>query len=234
MKQQLKLHETRKLHYNKYLYKLVLRNPLNAIFRSELQKNGKLSYARQHIDTLTEKYRNNETLTRKAFRTEIELDVDHYLDAKDIYSLLKTSNSYKIRVAPYMTMIVYTNNRDLLVKIINKMRVSAYEFWEPNEEGIEVLKNNKNVVLVKSKPQFPLRIWFNANKITDGFVTWVECNKDKSRIGDKALEWLRTGGDLNGFYMYVRDERVLNLVVMLAGHAIRRVDKLVYNNNIDK
>ena len=231
---QLKLHDTRKLHYGEYLYKLVLHNPLCTMFRSELQKNGKLSHVREQLDILTEKYRNNIPLTRKAFRTEIQLDIDDYLDAKDVYSCLKLANNYKIRVSPYMTLILYTNDRSLLVKIINKMRVSAEEFWEPKDIDIKLLQQEENIVIVNSLPQFPLRVWFNNNKVPGDFSNWLDSNKDKSRIGDKALMCLEECGNLNGFYMYVRDNRVLNLVYLLAGSAIRRVDKLVYNNNIDK
>ena len=230
----LKLYDTRKLHYGEYLYKLVLRNPLCNIFRSELQKNGKLSYVREQLDGLTEMYRNNIPLTRKAFRTEIQLDVEDYLDAKDVYSCLKLADDYKLRVSPYMTLILYTNDRSLLVKIINKVRVSAEEFWEPNDTDLILLQKEENVVIVNSLPQFPLRVWFNNNRVPGDFSNWLDSNKDKSRIGDKALMCLEECGNLNGFYMYVRDDRVLNLVYLLAGCAIRRVDKLVYNNNIDK
>jgi hypothetical protein len=65
-------------------------------------------------------------------------------------------------------------------------------------------------------------------------VDWIEANKDKARIGDKALDYLVNDGHLNGYYMYIRDERVMQLVYMLAGSSIRRIDKLVYNSNIDK
>ena len=34
--------------------------------------------------------------------------------------------------------------------------------------------------------------------------------------------------------MFVRDEKVLNLVTLLAGHSIRNVEKLVYKDDIDK
>ena len=231
---QLKLHDTRKLHYGEYLYKLVLHNPLCTIFRSELQKNGKLSYAREQLDILTEKYRNNIPLTRKAFRTEVPLNIDDYLDAKDVYSCLKLANNYKIRVSPYMTLILYTNDRSLLVKIINKMRVSAEEFWEPRSEEIELLKQQENIVIVDIAPQFPLKVWFNTNRVPSGFVDWIGANKDKARIGDKALNYLINDGHLNGYYMYIRDERVMQLVYILAGSSIRRIDKLIYNNNIDK
>ena len=46
----LKLHETKKLFYKKYLYKLFISNELNTLFRADLQKSKNLSYAREKLD----------------------------------------------------------------------------------------------------------------------------------------------------------------------------------------
>jgi hypothetical protein len=34
--------------------------------------------------------------------------------------------------------------------------------------------------------------------------------------------------------MYIRDEKILNLITLLAGRSIRSIEKLVYKSNIDK
>ena len=39
---------------------------------------------------------------------------------------------------------------------------------------------------------------------------------------------------MNGLYIYLRDEKVLSLVTLLAGASIRSVEKLVYRGDIDK
>ena len=49
-----------------------------------------------------------------------------------------------------------------------------------------------------------------------------------------ALEGLENYGYLNGLYIYLRDEKILNLVTLLAGSSIRNVEKLVYSGDIDK
>lgn len=228
MPHKLKLFETCKLHYGEYLYKLVLSNVLNVYFRSELQKTGKLSYARENLDILTDKYRNNIPLTRKIFRSEIIVPIDDYLDALDLYKILKTHTDYKIRVDPRSNITIYSNNKTLLTQIVNKMRSSARELWEPDSKNIAYLEQKKNIELVKNKPEFPLKVWFNNQLVPQDFANWLRANRDKSRIGDKALQTLESYSYLNGFYMYVRDEKVLSIVSLLIGHAIRRVDELVY------
>lgn len=226
-----KQYNTCKLHYGEYLYKLVLSNSLNVFFRSDLQKRGKLSYAREHLDKLTESYRNNEPLTRKVFRAEQSIPLDDYYDALDLYKILKNNNDYKIRIHPYQSITIYSNNKSLLLNIKQKMRTSNREFWEPEEKSINLLKQKTNIELVNQKPKFPIKIYFNSKRVPRDFANWCKANTDKSRIGKIALETLESFEFLNGYYMYVRDEKILDMISLLIGHAIRRVDKLVYNED---
>jgi hypothetical protein len=53
-------------------------------------------------------------------------------------------------------------------------------------------------------------------------------------MGHIALESLESYGYLNGLYMYIRDDKVLHLITILAGNSIRCVEKLVYKEDIDK
>jgi len=231
MLNKLKLCETCKLHYGKYLYKLVLSNSLNVYFRTELQKEGKLSYARENLDRLTDDYRNNIPLTRRIFRSDVIVPLDDYLDALDLYKILKVNNKYKIRIDPSQSITVYSNDILFLKQIINKMRSSAIELWEPKAESLDLLKDKTNIQIVKTRPEFPIKIWFNNKKVPRDFSIWLRANRDKSRIGDIALHTIEDYGYMNGFYMFVRDEKVLGLVSLLVGHAIRRIDKLVYNED---
>ena len=104
---QLKLFESNKLFYSEYLYKLVFRNQLNVIFRGELQKKEKLSFARSQLDTLTEQYRNNLPLYKKAWRTDVSVDINDYFDAMTVYNTLKKTDEYKIRIDPYSLITLF-------------------------------------------------------------------------------------------------------------------------------
>lgn len=234
MKQQLKTFESSKLFYSEYLYKLVFRNDLNNIFRGELQKKEKLSYARAELDQLTEQYRNNQVLYKKAWRTEVPLDINDYFDAMTLYNSLKNYNEYKIRIDPYNTITLFSNNKDFLLRIGYKLKTDFVEFWEPNVEYIDLLKSSTKIQIVDTIPELPLKVWFNSKRINKDFANWLRANDDKCKIGKIALESLEQYGYLNGLYIYLRDERVLNLVTLLAGRSIRSVEKLVYRGDIDK
>lgn len=230
----LKLCETKKLHYNKYLYKMQIRNTLGAIFRTEFQKEGPLSYARQNLDQLTESYRRGEPLTKKTYRTQTTVPLEDYFDAKDIYTILKSASDYKIRVEPWPSFYIYSNDRSMLISIANKIRNESTALWEPCPENAQFLLSNSNVIIVDTPTPFPIRITLNGNTVNSDFAKWLKSNRDKSRVGDKTLAIISESGYCNGLYFHIRDSKVLSLVTLLIGSNIRRIDKLVYKENIDK
>ncbi len=227
-------HETKKLFYSEYLYKLVFRNSLNSIFRTEHQKGEKLSFVRKELDILHEQKRNGLPLIKKLWRTDTVITDDDYYDAIDLYKILKASEEYKLRIDPNCSITLFSNNKDFLLGLGNKLRTSSVSFWQPNKNHIEFLKNTTKTIIVDTKPALPVKIWFNSNRVNKDFASWIHANSDKCKIGDVALESLEQFGYLNGLYMFVRDEKVLNLVTLLAGHSIRNVEKLVYKDDIDK
>jgi hypothetical protein len=79
-----------------------------------------------------------------------------------------------------------------------------------------------------------LKIYFKRGNINKDFAIWVKANSDKCQIGQLTLNDIETQGHLYGNYMYVRDEKILNLLLLLIGNSISRVDKIVYKGNIDK
>ena len=228
-------YESKRLHYGKYLHKLVLSNTLNHYFRTELQKHETLSHVREKLDELTELYRKNEPLVRPIFRSEVLVPTDDYFDALDLYALLKNNVDYKIRVEQYHRLTVYSNNYNLLVKIANKLRnKKSMEFHTPSPNNVSALLENEKIIIVDTPPQFNLKVHFNNKKVDRSFAVWCKNNTDKCKIGKVALESVESYGYLNNYYMYIRDEKVLNLILLLIGNNIRSVEKLVYKDDIDK
>lgn len=234
MSKNLKLRESRKLFFSKYLYKLVFRNELGTIFKSHLQKKEKLSYARIELDAFTELKRNNLPMFKKQWRAIVIINEVDYLDAMDIYTALKGSDEYKIRIDPNHIVTLFSNNKKFLWDIANRLRTSNVEFWQPNEDCITLLTSNTKIQIVDEPPKLPLKIWFNSKRINLDFANWLRANNNKCKIGKVALENLEKYGYLDGLYIYLRDEKVLSLVTLLAGASIRSIEKLVYRGDIDK
>lgn len=227
----MKLFETKKLHHGKYLYKLVLFNPLSTIFRS-CDQNKKLAFASSKIAEYDEKRKQGEPIVKNNYRSSVTISEDSFLDAKDVFNALKKSSDYKIRCES-TTLGIYSNDKTLLMKIANKMRVSCREFWEPNPEAVELLSNKENLIIVNYPSSYQYQVHLSYKRVDPNAYNWLKSNSDKVKVGPKTLRDFGNGF-ANGSYIYVRDDRVMSLVEMLIGHAIRKIDKIVYKGDIDK
>lgn len=226
---------TNKLFYSKYVYKLVVYNKLASIFRSELQRGKELSFARAKIDEYNNFYLNNQPITKTIFRTETFISNDDFLDARDIYKCLKKfSEDYLVRVGIGNQLVIYSNDKSKLLAIASKMRTDRIEFHEPDNKIADYLKNNTNIIVVKNKPKFNLRVTLGRQNGSKDLANWLKNNKDKSKVGKKTLEYLENQLYVDGLYFYVRDEKLLHLITLICGNNIRRVQKLVWHNELDK
>ena len=119
------------------------------------------------------------------------------------------------------------------MKIANKMRISNREFWEPAPNTAEILSNKSNLKIVNFEPQYQYQVHLAYKRVDPNVYNWISSNPDKIKVGPKTLRDLQNG-IANGSYIYVRDDRILSLAELLIGHAIRKIDKLVYKGDIDK
>ena len=166
-----KLHETKKLFFKKYLYKIAICNDLNGIFRTELQKSKDLAYTRNKLDEFASNYRKGEPLVQSYFRTEREVPMEDYLDAKTLYQILKNNpKEYKIRVEHARNLCVYTNNESLLHTIIERL-VNIEEIWQPSTRKKHLLE--ADTIIVNNKPEFPIRVMLKDETVSPDFANWL-------------------------------------------------------------
>lgn len=230
----LQLHETKKLHYGKYLYKLKLFNQLAGIFRTEQQRNGKLAHAKSKLHEYLQLHANGEPITKSRWRAAVVIPKEELLDANVVYNVLKTHKDYIVR-CEYSTLIIYSNNRTMLLKIVDKLSSSSPELWEPDPVTIGFLKSNQNIILVDTPTRYPYKLTFGRKKANPSLASWIDKNGDKAKAGPVLMENLRSGNSwIQGQYIYVRDENIIFLLQMLVGDNITRIDKLVYKADIDK
>ena len=228
-----RLCETKKLHYGKYLYKLCVQNPIAPWFRTEFQRSGKLSALKRKLDEYQVLHDAGQQLYKQIFRSQVEIKDEEFFDAKNMYAILYDAKDYKIRVERWNGLHIYSNDKDFLLNIVNKMVVSVVEFWEPKTESINRLLNEKNIVLVDKVPEHPIKITFNYKRIDSNFSKWLLANTDKSTAGTKTINNI-SSGYAAGNYIFVRDDKVLSMVDLIVGHNIQRIERLVYSDNIDK
>ncbi len=230
----LKLHEAKRLHYGKYLYKLKTKNVIASIFRTDLQRNGNLYYAelrlKEYVQTV--KTDGRPMIKSKYFKTVV-LDVDDLNDATHIYKCLKNSTNYMVR-CEYQTLIIYSNDIDLLKKIASKIS-SKVDIWEPAVSAIDFLTHNKNVIIINYQPKFPWKLTFGKKPGSKTLADWIKKNSKNVLIGKITLEHHeKEQAWIQGTYMYAKNEHVVMLIQMIVGDNITRIDKLVYKADIDK
>ena len=232
----MKQYETTKLFYNKYLYKISFNNSLNSIFRTEFQAKGTLSLARSKIDQLTESYRRGIQMTLPVYRTWKDADEDTYLDARHLYAcLIRNKEDYRVRVESFGAISIFSNNLSFLDKIGSGLRASRIEMHCPSEDVESILLNNANTIVSASPVRWPIKITMGKNKRDySGFANWIRANSDKVKIGDVALESLETHGYVSGYYFFIKSEKILNLVNIMIGDNIRRVEQIIYKGDLDK
>ena len=228
----LKKFETKKLHYGRYLYKVVVRTPLASIFRTEMQRNGKLSYARDHIQEYMRLHAARMPIVKRSWRSEEVINFADVIEADKICKLLLHKHEYLVR-CEFNTLIIYSNDKPLLEKI--SKYDSAQEFWEPDTASIEYLQSNTNIILSDKQTNFPIKLTFGQNPAKRSMGTWIQNNQDKVRCGPVLLRnFLNRERWIKGQYIFVRDEKVLFMIQLICGDNITRVDKIVYKEDIDK
>ena len=220
---QLKQCETTKLFYDVYPYKLVVVNGLAHIFR---EKN--LSNAKEELDDLQQHYDFCEPLTRGSYGFKYPVEQDTFIEAKKLYIEFCKQTDFKLRISnPYMQ--IYSHDYDWLIMLSTKIK-SACELWEPKSSNLSTL--DKNVILVNHPTDYLYKVTLGYS-CDRNLAAWIKNNPDKVKAGNTCLETIERKGYVRGLYFYARDEKILQLLNLFVGK-LARIDKLVYNTNIDK
>ena len=219
------LNETIKLHYGKYLYKIKMYNQLGSIFRTEFQRDGRLTYARKRLNEYNSLMK-NEKIVKKGKFAETIISKEELNDAIHIYKILRYSKDYLVR-CEYDSIIIYSNNVKFIDKIGDGIKNCEPNIWKPCNNNIEYLKKNKNIIIVDQIPELSYKITFGRKHGVSALATWLDANKDKSKAGSVFIKNCKNSNWINGQYIYVRDEKVLFLINMLAGDNITKIEELV-------
>ena len=214
--------ETTKLFYDKYEYKLVVRNQLAYLFR---ERN--FSYAKSYLDELQSQFEKGHPLKLVRYLRETSVNTLDFQESQILFNTLTKNNNYKLRVEQ-PRMQIYSNDKAFLTTLSNKLKLCV-EFWEPIPGKPLV----SNTIMLTRKIPFEYRVTL-ASKTSPNFAAWYENNKDKVKIGATCLREIQQNGFTQGLYFYVRDEKVLNLLHLVVGDSIARIDKVIYKQELDK
>jgi hypothetical protein len=216
---------TTKLFYDQYLYKLVITNSLASIFR-----NNNLAYARGQLDRIQLDYESNSVLRLTMYSRNIAITKQEFVAAKILLSELDIRDDYKIRIEN-PNMSIYSNNKQWIKTLIAKPLVTK-EFWEPKLGTTDLLVKN-NIIITDESFGFKYKITLK-DRIDSQFYNWLIANPNKVKIGTTCLQSIKNSNYVRGFYMYIKDEKILQLITLMIGTSIARIDNLVYPAINDK
>jgi hypothetical protein len=155
-------------------------------------------------------------------------------EADEIYKILHSASGYLMR-CEHRTMIIYSNDKNMLLDIGKKISTDEVELWEPDKAVVKFLTSNADIIVIDKPTDFPFKITFGREAGSPALATWIDNNTDKVKIGSVLLGNLRAGTKwIQGQYFYVRDENIIFLLQLMISTNISRIDKLVYKGDIDK
>jgi hypothetical protein len=213
----LKKLQTPKLFYKQYPYKLVFYTKFANSFRG-----NDLAYIREMLDQYYNSIKQGHTkLYLRRWKDSVPVTTEDLAEVHAIYSALSIHTDYKIRVENnYIT--IYSVDKHWLYKLATNLE--AQEWWEP----LEYLEPGILIMGPKMKG-WGYKITLGP-RVPKSFYDWAINNTDKLKIGNKLQQYLKTRGFVDGYYFYVRNEKMLNLVSLVAGQGIQRVDKIVIDD----
>ena len=217
----MKRFDTVKLFYDEYPYKLVVRNSLSHIFRDKNLPNAK-----QEIDKLQDFLVKGQPLTRTTYLRSETVELQTFLEAQKLYIEFNQFTDYKLRIENPL-MQIYSHNYEWLVNITRIVK-NCIELWEPNSK----VQLEPNVILTDKPSIFEYKVTLGL-EVDPGLATWITANPDKAKAGATCLKEIANKGYTRDFYIYIRDEKILQLLNLFVSN-IARVDKLVYIAKTDK
>lgn len=215
-------HVTTKLFYDRWLYKLVVRNDVASIFR-----NKKLNHARDSLDRLQAQADSKVTQLQHFTGFYIwEVSYRDFEDAKTIYKELVKFEDCGVRIETKFISIYANDSKWLRKMMLDIDPVNRFEWWQPNSQFVDLLQSNKIVSSIKG-----YKYKITLSDTNEEFGRWIKNNRNKVKIGNIAYQKMLNNEHVNGYYFYVPNDKILLLIEMLLADKIRRVDEL---HGIDK
>lgn len=205
--------KTKKLFFDRYLYKVAVRTPLALYFRG-----SNLESTRRTIDAIRNKmihHCETEAFVGHSWnRVQVTLDQVN----RDLATivLLESQEECVIRVES-TTLSVYSNDESVVDIMADMYKWHVYEVSRPENDKIKdfLLANPKTIL----REEFSHKYKVTVNPLDDSsaFKQWAK-NLPKIKV-------MRNNYQLGG-YFYVADLKTLSMCRLFLANKIRRVDEL--------
>lgn len=224
----MKTKTTKKLFYNKWLFKVVL----ECAGISYLHRRG-IAY----IQTLEV---NADNPWIRAREQSIVKNRQNLMHVASILEILLPTADHQIRVENG-TCAVFTNDIDLIEKIKASLTEFVVEVHKPlNKDQEEFLLTNKNKIICDQLPheEYQYKIYFRNGEIKDtvllkNFVTWAEKYGDRIYIPNGARKIIDENYHyFYGQYFYAKDQKIASMALMMMGNYLNKTEEYVLKSDL--
>ncbi len=221
--------QTTNLFYNRYVYKLRVKNKIGSIFRGM-----NLGNAKSKIDEM-QRHAESETVIPSPYnshRRKENVSIETFMDTFVVYNALeKNKNKCMVRCEGFY-LDIYSNENEWLEELANK--IDCISIHEPqNDESLNFLLENKNTIIVNKEVTWPYKAILG--RIVDpNFAVYCNRNTDNIKIGHRALSSITKKHNTEGYYFYTKNEKHLMLAKIALGGSITKVVKYVSDKELHK
>lgn len=219
---------TTKLFYNKYIYKIRIKNNISTIFRGL-----NLRYAKSRLDEMQQSAESDLPIPSPFWRGLREpryVSLETFMDACVIHNVLEKNKSRCMVRCEGVTLDIYSNEKDWLEDLSKLLYVE--EFHQPEKDTEDFLKNNVDVVISPEEVIWPYKVYL-GRFVDPNFAVYCD-NNPHIKIGKKALECIRKQQYVQGFYFWIKTENQLMLAKIALGGGIGKVVKFVSKADLHK
>lgn len=192
---------TTRLFNNKYKYKAVVITKKASLFRGK------------NFDCLKEKV-----------DLDPKLSDDEKVFIFKIYNFFKKIDDFTLRIENPLISF-YTNSPDDIEKL-TKLDVSRIKYVSYPKPGSESLLDSKKIIVKTLDFEFKVTIGPTRQNYSN-FIAWCDNQNHRIKMPKRARSQLAKDRSWGGYYIYVKDEKLLTMVKMFLGGNIQAVESLI-------
>lgn len=228
----LKVIDTKKKFFNKYLYKIVFNIPAGRIIQSKSRNmtiEEELEVRRKRLEARTTGYSYNyDWWAQNKLRLLNGVNVEHLKYIKGIVNQYKGQIKYRVEEP---TVTLYSEDESLLYTISLAIPEALSELHKPaNEHAINTL--NRGEIIIKKPTEYTYKVIFRENNVVH--ETRDQIYNYLVSLGDtvKMTKSCRHNLTIRNFwftqtYFYTKDESVIVFLNLIAPGTVAGIYKLV-------
>ena len=234
LNEEVKVSFTRKKYFNEFYYKLTYCVPGARLMTYKYPDDHELMQRVIHYNTRHNNYNYGINLYRHAWNRPAA-DFDQLRSFAEVYHTKHADIKFRIEQDIFN---IYSNSETYLYRVANlvlgeyKSRIT--EFCRPESADAKA-KLDQGFTIVKKDPTHPYRVrlkeGFQTADERQGLATYLKNLKDDVKITTFMLD--RLGGTykyFSGGYIYVKDRRIIDLLILVSPNMIGTVNQMVINN----